>query len=319
LSKEIAQTLGGKRIAWLIAIVSAFVVFATIGSSWSAASAAELNAVNNSQTAVASNASVSVNPSMNLPDIRGSTIEAVHFVVNSVVITTDTIASVIVNSSTANPGFWVFVAVTVGFIVLLKIVTIYPLMQFSEPRYIRRQNLGMYDNANTSGISKRSGLKRASLSASVNLASTRNLDTTTTLRMISINTISRILRNVRVALSCIAGPGARTSKLYYRTVISIAGRMTHLVRSGVVGHGMKSSFQHIGGWVSYPIIAPTTFVHFAISRRNIDLATSGTFGETSLLHTSFEHNRPRHSDGLISNLWQRERPINDRPAFALLL
>jgi hypothetical protein len=34
LSKEIAQTVGGKRIAWLIAILAAFAVMATLGTQW---------------------------------------------------------------------------------------------------------------------------------------------------------------------------------------------------------------------------------------------------------------------------------------------
>ncbi|MEO6043529.1 MAG: hypothetical protein ABIQ47_06375, partial [Tepidiformaceae bacterium] len=39
MSKEIAQTVGGKRIAWLVAIVAAFVVFATVGSQFRSAEA----------------------------------------------------------------------------------------------------------------------------------------------------------------------------------------------------------------------------------------------------------------------------------------
>jgi hypothetical protein len=39
LSKEIAQTVGGKRIAWLIAIVAAFAVMATVGTQFRSASA----------------------------------------------------------------------------------------------------------------------------------------------------------------------------------------------------------------------------------------------------------------------------------------
>jgi len=34
LAKEVAQTVGGKRIAWLIAILAAFAVFATLGNQW---------------------------------------------------------------------------------------------------------------------------------------------------------------------------------------------------------------------------------------------------------------------------------------------
>lgn len=40
MSKEIAQTVGGKRIAWLLAIVAAFAVMATLGTQWRGASAA---------------------------------------------------------------------------------------------------------------------------------------------------------------------------------------------------------------------------------------------------------------------------------------
>ncbi|HEX5911892.1 MAG TPA: hypothetical protein VFY54_02045, partial [Rubrobacter sp.] len=36
MTKEIAQTVGGKKIAWLLAILAAFAVFATLGSRWSA-------------------------------------------------------------------------------------------------------------------------------------------------------------------------------------------------------------------------------------------------------------------------------------------
>ena len=39
MSKEIAQTVGGKRIAWLVAILAAFVVFATVGSQFRSAEA----------------------------------------------------------------------------------------------------------------------------------------------------------------------------------------------------------------------------------------------------------------------------------------
>ena len=42
MSKEIAQTVGGKKIAWLIAIVAAFAVLATISSQWRKSEAAEL-------------------------------------------------------------------------------------------------------------------------------------------------------------------------------------------------------------------------------------------------------------------------------------
>ncbi|MEO8541305.1 MAG: hypothetical protein ABI577_16305, partial [bacterium] len=42
MSKEIAQTFGGKRIAWLIAIVAAFAVFATLGTQWQKSDAALL-------------------------------------------------------------------------------------------------------------------------------------------------------------------------------------------------------------------------------------------------------------------------------------
>lgn len=40
MSKEIAQTVGGKRIAWLLAILAAFAVMATLGTQWRGASAA---------------------------------------------------------------------------------------------------------------------------------------------------------------------------------------------------------------------------------------------------------------------------------------
>ena len=40
MSKEIAQTLGVKRIAWLIAIVAAFAVFATLSAQWKTSNAA---------------------------------------------------------------------------------------------------------------------------------------------------------------------------------------------------------------------------------------------------------------------------------------
>jgi len=39
LSKEIAQTVGGKKVAWLIAIVAAMAVLATLGTQWRGASA----------------------------------------------------------------------------------------------------------------------------------------------------------------------------------------------------------------------------------------------------------------------------------------
>lgn len=41
MSKEIAHTVGGKRVAWLIAIVAAFAVFATLATQWRESSAAE--------------------------------------------------------------------------------------------------------------------------------------------------------------------------------------------------------------------------------------------------------------------------------------
>lgn len=40
MSKEIAQTVGGKRIAWLLAIVAAFAVMATLGTQWNKSEAA---------------------------------------------------------------------------------------------------------------------------------------------------------------------------------------------------------------------------------------------------------------------------------------
>ncbi len=40
MSKEIAQTVGGKRIAWLLAILAAFAVMATLGTQWRSSSAA---------------------------------------------------------------------------------------------------------------------------------------------------------------------------------------------------------------------------------------------------------------------------------------
>ena len=39
MSKEIAQTVGGKKVAWLIAIVAAMAVLATLGTQWRGASA----------------------------------------------------------------------------------------------------------------------------------------------------------------------------------------------------------------------------------------------------------------------------------------
>ncbi|QFG03093.1 hypothetical protein [Tepidiforma bonchosmolovskayae] len=39
MSKELAQTVGGKRVAWLIAILAAFAVMAALGSQWRGASA----------------------------------------------------------------------------------------------------------------------------------------------------------------------------------------------------------------------------------------------------------------------------------------
>lgn len=42
LSKEIPRTVGGKRLAWLIAIVAAFAVMATLGTQFRSASAAEM-------------------------------------------------------------------------------------------------------------------------------------------------------------------------------------------------------------------------------------------------------------------------------------
>jgi len=54
VSKEIAQTVGGKRIAWLFAIVAAFVVFATVGFQFTRAFAATDPSVSaSSQTASA--------------------------------------------------------------------------------------------------------------------------------------------------------------------------------------------------------------------------------------------------------------------------
>ena len=44
MSKEIAQTVGGKRIAWLVAIIAAFVVFATVGSQFRSAEATPTSA-----------------------------------------------------------------------------------------------------------------------------------------------------------------------------------------------------------------------------------------------------------------------------------
>ncbi|GMV85728.1 MAG: hypothetical protein AMXMBFR80_15830 [Dehalococcoidia bacterium] len=40
MSKEIAQTVGGKRIAWLLAILAAFAVMATLGTQWNKSDAA---------------------------------------------------------------------------------------------------------------------------------------------------------------------------------------------------------------------------------------------------------------------------------------
>lgn len=39
MSKELAQTVGGKRVAWLIALLAAFAVMAALGSQWRTSSA----------------------------------------------------------------------------------------------------------------------------------------------------------------------------------------------------------------------------------------------------------------------------------------
>lgn len=42
MSKEIAQTVGGKKIAYLLAIIASFAIMATLGSHWKASEAAEV-------------------------------------------------------------------------------------------------------------------------------------------------------------------------------------------------------------------------------------------------------------------------------------
>ena len=64
MSKEIAQTVGGKRIAWLLVIVAAIVLFATVGSRAQSAHAATLtDPTATSQTALVSSYSNNFLPS----------------------------------------------------------------------------------------------------------------------------------------------------------------------------------------------------------------------------------------------------------------
>lgn len=182
MSKEIAQTVSGKRIAWLIAIVAALAVFATLSSQWSKASAASSAEPVDSYITTASINDDLTAPDSSLPDIRGSTTSAVSDVANFSAGIIDFITSTIGNTAAQSPPleFWAFVAVTVAFAVLLRVATAGTLVENANPYYIRRQEMGHHGHRQTkcashglafsgsasynthSGISKRSGLRRAS-------------------------------------------------------------------------------------------------------------------------------------------------------------
>jgi len=284
LSKEIAQTLGGKRIVWLIAIITAVAVFATVGSGWRHASAAELSSADNSQTVLMPSTASTSADSVNLPDIRGSTDGAVATVANFTEVVGSTVSAVNV-SLMVEPGFWAFVAVTVAFVVLLRVVNMGTIVECAEPRYVRRQDLGMYNDlkpksnplagrstwlrtTNTSRISKRSGLKRAS-------HATRAIDTLS----------------------------ASTTISYFRRAIASAGM------------SMISSLKRFGAGSAYPLIAHKSFVHTASASR-IAIATRRQSGESELLHnTNTEHGRNIARGSPSSSMHQLWQP---KPAaFAL--
>jgi hypothetical protein len=327
LSKEIAQTVGGKRIAWLIAIIAAFAVFATVGSGWRSASASELSSADNSQTVLMPSTASTSADSVNLPDIRGSTDGAINEVVNFTSVVGSTVSAVNV-SLMAEPGFWAFVAATVAFVVLLRVASLGTLVECAEPRYVRRQDLGMYNHrkrnglplnslahrstwlrtADISGISKRSGLKRAS-HVTIARDNTMSSSTTTTTRKTHPVT-SAIFGRLHAVFSTTAVGAVRTSVSYFRRAIASAGT------------AMISSLKRLGAGSAYPLIAHKSFVRFASASRTTALATPRQLGESESLHNSF--NSLRRATLLtfrsrLSNLMTSQPGTELQPALTLRL
>lgn len=330
MSKEIAQTVGGKRIAWLIAIIAAFAVLATIGSQWRSASAAELSSGDNSQTVLAStSAGTSVNHGVSLPDIRGSTASAVNDFAGLSHSVIDSTVSAVSVPPVAEPGFWAFVAVTVAFVVLLRVASMGTLVECAEPRYVRRQDLGMYNHrkrsgnplnslagrstwlrtadTSASGISKRSGLKRAS---HVFIARDTLSANTTTTRRQTITVSRALIGRLHAVFSTSAVGAVRTSISYFRRAIASAGS------------SMISSLKRLGAGSAYPLIAHTSFVRVESTSRTSALATSGQLGESEFLHHISSDSLGRKQTtlrDLFSGLMNSQSGNHQRPAFALRL
>jgi len=329
LSKEIAQTVGGKRIAWLLAIVAAFAVLATLATQWSSASAASLPEPADSQAISPSTNDLST-PNTNLPDIRGSTSSAVTDVANFFFGITDSVASTIGNTAAQSPPmeFWAFVAVTVAFVVLLRVANMGPLVENASPRYIRRQEMGqrgypgirhpsrtsrgiagasLYHSAShiddNTGISKRFGLKRASHSAiATQTTPTRNFVTTT------IWTIANALTHKTYPVLTRA-KGATYSSAHFslKVVVGAISVMSYFART-VLGASARisSSARSIGAGFAYPIIAPIAKTYdFAVSR----ITAPATSRESELLHhTNNEHGRTIARGSPSSSVHQAWQP-----------
>ncbi len=328
-NKEIAQTVGGKRFAWLVAIIAAFAVFATIGSQWRHASASELSPADNSQTVLMPSTASTSADSVNLPDIRGSTDGAIATVANFTEVVGSTVSTVNV-PLIAEPGFWAFVAATVAFVVLLRVVTLGTLVECADPRYVRRQDLGMYGHrarkgnsppnslaarstwlrtTDTSGTSKRSGLKRAS-HVTITRDTLLSANTTTTSRKTHAVT-SAIFGRLHAAFITFVG-AVRTSISYFRRAIASAGT------------AMISSLKRFGAGSAYPLIAHKSFVRVASASRTSAFATHRQLSKSEFLHhISFDSNAGKRADsqnsGWLSNLMNSLYGNGPSPALVLRL
>lgn len=317
MSREITQTVGGKRIAWLIAIIAAFAVFVTLATEWSSASAASLSEPVDSQAISPSTNDLST-PNTNLPDIRGSTTSAVTDVANVFFGITDSVASTIGNTTAQSRPveLWAFVAVTVAFVVLLRVANMGPLVENASPRYIRRQEMGhrhtsrgsrsfagttFFNSASLdddTGISKRFGLKRASHVAKA--IDTLSAENTTTSPRKTHPVTSAIFGRLHAAFITFVG-AVRTSNSYFRRAIASAGT------------AMISSLKRFGAGSAYPLIAPIVAgTVFTVHRNN----AAATPGESELLrNTNTEHGRNIARGSPSSSMHQLWQP---KPAaFAL--
>lgn len=333
MSKQIAETVGDKRIALLLAILAAFAVFATLATQASNASAASLTAPADSQAISPSTNDLST-PNANLPDIRGSTTSAVTDVANVFFGITDSVASTNGAAAAQSPPmeFWAFVAVTVAFAVLLRVATLGPLVENASPRYIRRQEMRQRGNRYTrgaspgfagasffntvsyvddTGISKRFGLKRASHATVIatQTSPTRNFVTATIWNI--ANALAHLTATV---LGHARGAVHSSAHFTWKTAVGAISVISYYARTT---HGasirISSSAHRTGAGFAYPIIAPIVAGTIFTVRRNNAAATPG---ESELLHhTNTEHGRNIARGSPSSSMHQLWQP---KPAaFAL--